>query len=116
MAEFEEKPRKPIFLYLFIVILIVAIIGIYFVFFAPEQTGEGFLAKFLPFLKVKKEDFSLVPKELKKDPTGGLIKVDLDTEFLKSPLFQSLKDYGQLVEVTLPGRANPFAPYSQSKK
>lgn len=111
MAEFEEKPKKFLYLYLTIAVLIGVILIIYFVFFAPEQIGEGFLSKFPLLSKVKKEDFSLVPENLRKDVTGGLIKIKLDTDILNHPLFQSLKTYAEPVELQTLGRNNPFLPY-----
>lgn len=111
MTNFEEKPRKFSYLYLLIIVLIGVIFAVYFIFFAPEQIGESFLTKFLPFFKSKPEDLSLVPEELKKDITGGLIKVKLDTDILNHPLFQSLKVYAEPVELQILGRSNPFIPY-----
>ncbi len=103
----EEKPKKRTFLYIIIIVLIIAIGIVYFVFFS---SGDG-LGGIIGGGEV--EDFSLVPEDLQKDVTGGIVDLKFTPEdILQNPEFTSLQSYSEPVELrTIPGRSNPFIPF-----
>ncbi len=102
----EEKPKKSMALYIIIVILIIAIIAIYFIFFSQSGGLGGLFGS-------GTGESSLVPENLKKDFTGGIVNLKFDpTTILDNPLYKSLKAYAEPVEIRVtPGRPNPFIPF-----
>jgi flagellar basal body-associated protein FliL len=101
----EEKPKKGIALYVIIAILIIAIIVVYFMFFAQSGGIGGIFGT--------TQDLSLVPDNLKKDVTGGIINLKFDpASILDNSVYKSLKAYAEPVEISvIPGRPNPFIPF-----
>jgi len=109
----EEKPKKRIWIYGVIVLLIVAVVAVYFIFFASAGSTETGLAKVISFVfGGTTKDFSLVPTDLKKDVTGGIINLKFDpNSVLEHPVFKSLHSYAEPVELENLGRPNPFISY-----
>jgi hypothetical protein len=103
----EEQPKRRMWLYLIVIILIIAIGFVYFTFLAP---GGGFLSK---IFKGKITDFSLVPDALKKDVTGGIADLKFTPEdILENPKFKNLRVYSEPTEFSVNlGRPNPFLPF-----
>ena len=99
-----EKPKKSLTLYIIIIILIIAIIAVYFIFFS--QTG-------LTDLFGSGGDNSLVPENLQKDVTGGIVNLKLDpTSILEDGIYRSLQVYAEPVQIQgVSGRPNPFIPF-----
>jgi len=108
----EEKPKKRTWIYVLIVILVIAIAAVYFVFFAPASSSGSFLGKIAGFIFGQTKDFSLVPEDLKKDVTGGIINLKFDpSTILENPIYKSLHSYANAVELKILGRPNPFIPF-----
>ncbi len=108
----EEKPKKRTWLYLIIVILIAIIVVVYFVFFAPSTSSGGIFSKIVGMIFGTSKDFSLLPADLKKDVTGGIINLKFDpATVLENATYKSLHSYADPVDIGNLGRPNPFIAF-----
>lgn len=112
METLEEKPKKRTWLYIIIGILVVAIIVIYFVFFAPSASSGGILGKIVGLIFGQSDNSSLLQADLQKDVTGGIINLKFDpATVLENSIYQSLHSYADPVDIGSLGRPNPFIPF-----
>jgi hypothetical protein len=112
MEILEEKPKKRTWLYVVIGVLIVAIIIVYLVFFAPSASSGGIFSKIVSWIFGQTKDFSLLPADLKKDVTGGIINLKFDpATILENTIYKSLHSYADPVDIGSLGRPNPFIPF-----
>lgn len=112
MEYVEEKPKKKLLIYVIIGLLILALIVIYFVYFSPAISNGKISSGIIGFFLGKSKDLSLVPDNLQKDVTGGLINLKFDpASVLENPIFKSLHPYAEPVELGTLGRPNPFIPF-----